>query len=70
MNQRFTLLHGRRASFDKLRMRSNFGGTKKIPHPELVEGRTASIQAFCRSNRNSKRQPVVTLREVGYISGP
>ncbi len=31
------------ASFDKLRMRNDFRGTKKEPHPELAEGRTAAI---------------------------
>jgi hypothetical protein len=38
-------LQARGASFDKLRMRENFGGTKKSPHPELVEGRTSPIPA-------------------------
>jgi hypothetical protein len=37
-------LQGDRASFDRLRMRSNLGGTKKDPHPEPVEGRTAVIR--------------------------
>jgi CO/xanthine dehydrogenase Mo-binding subunit/aerobic-type carbon monoxide dehydrogenase small subunit (CoxS/CutS family) len=37
--------HQRPASFDKLRMRGNLGGTKKGPHPELVEGRTSPIPA-------------------------
>jgi hypothetical protein len=37
----------RRASFDKLRMRRNLGGTKKDPHPDLVEGRTVLIPAWC-----------------------
>jgi hypothetical protein len=32
-------LHDHGASFDKLRMRNSFCGTKKKPHPELVEGR-------------------------------
>src|SRR5882724_2116519 len=38
-----TSLQDRPASFDKLRMRENLGGTKKDPHPELVEGRTSPI---------------------------
>ena len=37
------MLQDDRASFDKLRMRSNLRGTYDIPHPELVEGRTTSI---------------------------
>jgi hypothetical protein len=37
-------LHEHPASFDKLRMRGNLGGTKKAPHPELVEGRTTILQ--------------------------
>jgi hypothetical protein len=37
------LLHEKHASFDKLRMRGSFSGTKKDPHPELVEGRTLLI---------------------------
>src|SRR5882672_11204601 len=41
-------LHDHPASFDKLRMRGNLGGTKKNPHPEPVEGRTQSIQASCK----------------------
>jgi len=40
------------ASFDKLRMRGDFGGTKKAPHPELVEGRTKLIQASRQSKAN------------------
>jgi cobalt-precorrin 5A hydrolase/precorrin-3B C17-methyltransferase len=36
-------LQNRPASFDKLRMRDNLGGTKKDPHPELVEGRTSPV---------------------------
>jgi hypothetical protein len=36
-------LHDGSASFDKLRMRGNLGGTKKSPHPEPVEGRTSPI---------------------------
>ncbi len=31
-------------SFDRLRMRANFGGTKKVPHAEPVEARNALIQ--------------------------
>jgi hypothetical protein len=42
---RFSDLHDDHASFDKLRMRSTLGGTKKVPHPELVEGRTLLIPA-------------------------
>ncbi|MGH6927226.1 MAG: 2Fe-2S iron-sulfur cluster-binding protein, partial [Dongiaceae bacterium] len=38
-------LHQQPASFDKLRMRGNPGGTKKSPHPELVEGCTSPIPA-------------------------
>src|SRR6185295_5495407 len=41
-----TGLHANPASFDRLRMRTNFGGTKKDPHPELVEGRTVLIQGI------------------------
>jgi hypothetical protein len=41
-------LQAQGASFDKLRMRENFGGTKKSPHPELVEGRTLLIPVSCR----------------------
>ncbi|MGE0119738.1 MAG: hypothetical protein AB7S71_11295 [Dongiaceae bacterium] len=36
------------ASFDKLRMRDDFHGTKKNPHPELVEGRAALIPVSVR----------------------
>jgi cobalt-precorrin 5A hydrolase / precorrin-3B C17-methyltransferase len=36
-------LQGQPASFDKLRMREDLGGTKKDPHPELVEGRTSPV---------------------------
>jgi hypothetical protein len=42
---RFADLHDASASFDKLRKREDFGGTKKVPHPELVEGRTLFIPA-------------------------
>jgi predicted ATP-grasp superfamily ATP-dependent carboligase len=41
-------LHAQGASFDKLRIRGNRNGTKKIPHPELVEGRAALIPGSCR----------------------
>ncbi|MGH6927318.1 MAG: HAD-IC family P-type ATPase, partial [Dongiaceae bacterium] len=34
-------LHDHPASFDKLRMRENLCGTKNVPHPEPVEGRTS-----------------------------
>jgi hypothetical protein len=44
--------HHQPASFDKLRMRGNLGGRKKDPHPELVEGRTALIQASHRPTRS------------------
>jgi hypothetical protein len=37
-------VHAHPASFDKLRMRKNLGGTKNPPHPELVEGRTVLVQ--------------------------
>jgi predicted small lipoprotein YifL len=37
-------LDRRRASFDKLRMRTFLRATKTIPHPELVEGRRAILQ--------------------------
>src|SRR5262245_101 len=37
------------ASFDRLRMRENLSGTKKSPHPELVEGRIALIPASLTS---------------------
>jgi len=30
------------------RMRVNFSGTKKDPHPEPVEGRTAPIRVSCK----------------------
>jgi xanthine dehydrogenase iron-sulfur cluster and FAD-binding subunit A len=43
--------HGQPASFDKLRMRVNLGGTTNVPHPELVEGRSALI-------RPTRRPPV------------
>jgi hypothetical protein len=39
-------LHARRASFDRLRMRGSFGGTKSGPHAEPVEARTALIQSL------------------------
>src|SRR5882672_3064694 len=56
-------LHGRGASFDKLRMRQNLGGTKEGPHPELVEGRTALIpasvtSAFSASPRDKSSCPI------------
>jgi len=41
-------LHDCRASFDKLRMRGIFGGRKKEPHLELVEGRTLPIPISCK----------------------
>ena len=41
-------LQERFASFDKLRMRKDFGGTKKSPHPEPVEGRTLLMPVSCR----------------------
>jgi predicted small lipoprotein YifL len=37
-------LDRRRASFDKLRMRTFLRATKIIPRPELVEGRRAVLQ--------------------------
>src|SRR5882724_2565088 len=40
-----------RASFDRLRMRGNFGGTRKDPHAELVEARNARVQVSCRGRR-------------------
>jgi len=40
-------LHDDSASFDRLRMKGNLGGTKEEPHPEPVEGRRLQIQAFC-----------------------
>src|SRR4030095_11918190 len=43
--------HHYRASFDKLRIRSDLGGTKKEPHPELVEGRPAAIPATINDAR-------------------
>ena len=49
------------ASFDKLRMRDNLGGTKKNPHPELVEGRTSPIPVSSRIVRIS-----VTDRAANY----
>jgi hypothetical protein len=42
-------LHNAPASFDKLRIRENCVGTKKAPHPELVEGRTPLIPFSCTS---------------------
>jgi hypothetical protein len=39
-------LDHRRASFDKLRMRTGFHATKVIPHPEPVEGRILVVQAI------------------------
>jgi hypothetical protein len=41
-----TSLQTHPASFDKLRMRENLTGTKKIPHPELVEGRRSVIPSL------------------------
>jgi hypothetical protein len=41
------MLQGYPAPFDKLRVRGNLGGTKKIPHLELVEGRTTAILVSC-----------------------
>jgi hypothetical protein len=41
-------LQERVASFDRLGMREDFGGTKKAPHPEPVEGRTLLIPLSCR----------------------
>jgi hypothetical protein len=41
-------LHDQGASFDMLTMRGNPTGTKKDPHPQLVEGRTAPIPATGR----------------------
>jgi hypothetical protein len=38
-----TSLQDRPACFDKLSMRTDFSGITCIPHPELVEGRTAPI---------------------------
>ncbi|MGE0165967.1 MAG: hypothetical protein AB7S71_22820, partial [Dongiaceae bacterium] len=43
-----TSLQNHPASFDKLRMRENLTGTKKIPHPELVEGRTSIVLVSCK----------------------
>src|SRR6185312_4863537 len=43
-----TSLQNHPASFDKLRMRGNLGGTKKSPHPELVEGRMLAIPVSCK----------------------
>src|SRR6185312_15145397 len=45
------LLQTYRASFDKLRMRGILGGTKKRPHPELVEGRRSLIPFPCKRRR-------------------
>ena len=50
-------LHERSASFDKLRMRSVLGGVKKGPHPELVEGRTASIPVSRHSTLDAPFHP-------------
>ncbi len=41
--------HDRPASFDELRMRANLGGTRKSPHPELVEGRASVRRVSCKS---------------------
>src|SRR6185295_11484343 len=37
--------HEQGASFDRLRMRESLSGTKKRPHPELVERRRVAIPA-------------------------
>ena len=44
-----TPLQAHPASFDKLTLRGNPGGTKTDPHPELVEGRTPPLQQSERS---------------------
>jgi len=36
----------RRACFDKLSMRFFLNAMKILPHPELVEGRTAFVQSL------------------------
>ncbi|MGE0119154.1 MAG: DNA ligase D [Dongiaceae bacterium] len=51
-------LQSQGASFDKLRMRENSGGTKKAPHPELVEGRTAPVP------RTSAETPAVAPENI------
>jgi hypothetical protein len=38
------VLDNRLAYFDKLSMRKDFSATTGLPHPELVEGRTALVQ--------------------------
>ena len=54
-------LHDHPASFDKLRMRDNLGGTKKHPHPELVEGRTAPIPVSGKRVERCLARPHVQL---------
>src|SRR5262249_40933471 len=55
------VLDHRRASFDKLRMRSILCATKISPHPELVEGRSVLFQltlpprVAVRTRRGSRR---------------
>jgi len=53
-------LHDHPASFDKLRMRNDLGGTKKSPHPELVEGRASPAPVSSTAARI-----LVTDRAVG-----
>ena len=63
-------LHERDASFDTLRMRGNLNGPKNIPHPELVEGRTALIPGSCRVIRVDKNPWTVwrhAIREVDAV---
>jgi len=66
--------HEHGASFDKLRMRGSLDGTKKDPHPELVEGRTVPIPGSpakdliswdrCTDGRHNKH-----LRSSAFICG-
>src|SRR5215475_1965849 len=54
----------RGASFDKLRMRGSLDGTKKGPHPELVEGRTTLISASSPDQNLSQLGPVPPAQAV------
>jgi hypothetical protein len=38
------VLDNRSACFDRLSMRKDFSAITGLPHPELVEGRTALVQ--------------------------
>ena len=58
------------ASFDKLRMRDNRGGTKNDPHPELVEGRTTPIPAAASNRTNRVPSPAKRERARARAGEP